>query len=139
MGVGGGMTLRDGRSIADIHVEQNHLEAWLEKRKAPVVQPVPSAPASKDMAPKNKGKGRGPYFDIILNIFRGLDPQRWDQWCKKSERGMATHLRKSWSKLNRVGDAPLPKLPAKGESSALRNAVKDAMAIVRAERQAAGR
>jgi hypothetical protein len=35
----GGMT-SDGDYISRIHVELNHLEAWLEKRKAPVVQPA---------------------------------------------------------------------------------------------------
>jgi len=127
-----------------ICTELNHLETWMEawlkkNRPAPMVQPVPSTPAKEDRAPKNRGRGYGPYFDIILNMFRGLDAQRWKQWCVRSERGMAAYLREHWKKLNPAGDAPLPKTPAEGESSALRNAVKDAMAIVSAERQAPGK
>jgi hypothetical protein len=43
------------RIFQRIQIELNHLEAWLEKYKAQVGRPVPSAPTSKDMAPKNKG------------------------------------------------------------------------------------
>jgi hypothetical protein len=42
-------------TILDLRIELNHLEAWLEKYQAGVAQPVPPVPASKDMAPKNKG------------------------------------------------------------------------------------
>jgi hypothetical protein len=45
-----------GRHFRRIHIELNHLEAWLEKKlKAREVQPVLSVSANKDMAPKNKG------------------------------------------------------------------------------------
>jgi hypothetical protein len=78
----------DESIIFEIHVELNHLEAWLEKRTAPVVQPVPSAPAN--MAPKNKAEGSMAEWDDrkreeeiqrgwrLINFgIQGDKPNRW--------------------------------------------------------------
>ena len=71
----------------DIYIEQNHLKAWLEKRKRPAEanQLVQSAPAKEDRVPKNMGKGGRPASSLRADVriqLTAFAEKRGKAWVK---------------------------------------------------------
>jgi hypothetical protein len=88
--------------IEDIHIEQNHLEVWLEekKRSAQVIQLAPSAPANR--APKNKGKGGRPASSLRADVriqLAAFFEKRGEAWVKAQTTGqLAKEVRVTFAK-----------------------------------------
>jgi hypothetical protein len=84
-----------------ILVELNHLEAWIEKRKAPVTQPVPSA-TGKDMAPKNKGGRPASALKTDVRIrLTAFVEKRGEPWVKhQTTSQLAKEVRAIFERMN---------------------------------------